>query len=124
MILDLQRRVHEAIVAALHRQFALDDVPPFAVEVPPSRTLGDLAVPVAFQLARTLRKAPRAIAHDLAASLGAIPGIARVVATPNGYLNLYVDRPSFLIERVRGQVQSRAGSDGKTIVEHTAINPN
>jgi arginyl-tRNA synthetase len=124
MIVDLQRRVHEAIATALGRHFGLDEVPPFAVEVPPSRALGDLAVAVAFQLARTLRKAPRAIAHDLAASIGPIPGIARVVATPNGYLNLYVDRPSFLIERVRGQVQPPAAADGKTIVEHTAINPN
>jgi arginyl-tRNA synthetase len=124
MILDVQRRVHEAIDDAIRRQFGIADVPAFAVEVPPTRTLGDLAVAVAFQLARPLRKAPRAIAQELAASLDRVPGIARVVATPNGYLNLYLDRPSFLIDRLRRKVQPPAAAAEKTIVEHTAINPN
>jgi arginyl-tRNA synthetase len=124
MILQVQRRVHEAIIEAIRRQFNIGEVPPFAVEVPPARALGDLAVAVAFPLARTLRKAPRAIAQDLAGAVGSIPGIARVVAAPNGYLNLYLDRAAFLIERVRDEVQPCAFEDEKTIVEHTAINPN
>ena len=66
MILTVQRHVHDAIADAVRRQFGVADVPPFAVEVPPTRALGDLAVPVAFELARTLRKAPRAIAQELA----------------------------------------------------------
>ena len=66
MILPVQRLVHDAIAGAIRQQFGVADVPPFAVEVPPTRALGDLAVPVAFQLARTLRKAPRAIAQELA----------------------------------------------------------
>src|SRR5262249_52737086 len=100
------------------------DVPPFAVEVPPTRTLGDLAVPVAFQLARTLRKPPRAIAQDLAGAIGALAGVSRVVAAPNGYLNLYLDRAAFLSTRARHQVAPEPGAPEKTIVEHTAINPN
>src|SRR5437762_3246751 len=123
MIVDVQRRVHDAIAEAIGRQFAIAP-PQFAVEVPPSRGMGDLAVTVAFQLARALRKPPRAIAQELAAAIGPVPGIARLVAAPNGYLNLYLDRPSFLIERVRGQVQPHAPAAGKTVVEHTAINPN
>jgi arginyl-tRNA synthetase len=100
------------------------------VEVPPNRALGDLAVTVSFQLARTLKKAPRAIAQELAAGIGSIPGVARIAAAPNGYLNLYLDRPAFLIDRI---VPARAGRlrglaerivPAKTIVEHTAINPN
>src|SRR5436190_18656033 len=43
----------------------------------PTRAMGDLAVPVAFQLARTLRKAPRAIAQELAQAVGRTPGVAR-----------------------------------------------
>jgi arginyl-tRNA synthetase len=130
MILIVQRLVHDAIADAVRRRFEPTDVPSFAVEVPPKRALGDLAVAVAFQLARALKKAPRAIAQDLADATGAIPGVARVVATPNGYLNLYLDRPAFLLDRA---VPSRADhlvspvpDDAaiKTIVEHTAINPN
>ena len=96
MILTVQRRVEDAIAAAVRRQFGLADVPPFAVEVPPARALGDLAVTVAFQLARTLRKAPRAIAQELAGAIGPLPGVRAIVAAPNGYLNLYLDRPAFL----------------------------
>ena len=124
MILNVQRRVHQAVAGAITRQFDIADVPPFAVEVPPSRALGDLAITVAFQLARTLRRPPRAIAQDLAAAVGEIPGVARIVPAPNGYLNLFLDRPSFVIERLRGKVQPEAAGEAKTIVEHTAINPN
>ena len=77
MILTLQRQVHEAISEAVRRQYGVSDVPPFAVEVPPNRALGDLGVTVAFQLARALRKAPRAIAQELAAAI-TVPGISRV----------------------------------------------
>src|SRR5581483_7999203 len=47
-----------------------------------------------------------------------------VVAAPNGYLNLYLDRPSFLLTRLRGEAAAPEPDAGKTIVEHTAINPN
>jgi arginyl-tRNA synthetase len=124
MILSVQRHVHDAIAGAIRRHFGIADVPPFAVEVPPTRTLGDLAVPVAFQLARTLRKAPRAIAQELAQEVGSIPGVERIAAAPNGYLNLYLDRAAFIIPRMRQQVPAEAVSPEKTIVEHTAINPN
>jgi arginyl-tRNA synthetase len=116
--------MHDAVAEAIRGHFGLADVPPFAVEIPPSRALGDLAVPVAFQLARRLRKAPRAIAHELVDAIGVIPGVARVVAAPNGYLNLYLERRAFLLPRVRQEVQPDTVAQEKTIVEHTAINPN
>ena len=124
MILDVQRHVHDRVSDAVRRQFSLTDVPAFAIEVPPQRALGDLAVTVAFQLARTLRKPPRVIAQELAGALGGIPGVTRVVASPNGYLNLYLDRPSYMLARVRGEVRATPTETEKAIVEHTAINPN
>jgi arginyl-tRNA synthetase len=124
MILTVQRRLHDAIAGAIRRTYNVTDVPAFAVEVPPTRALGDFGVTVAFQLVRTLRKAPRAIAQELAAAIGAVPGVTRIDAAPNGYINVFMDRPAFLIERVRGQVVAAPASPEKTIVEHTAINPN
>jgi arginyl-tRNA synthetase len=130
MILSVQRLVHDAIADAVRRRFGLSDVPAFTVEVPPNRALGDLAAAVAFQLARALKRAPRAIAQELADATGKIPGVARVVAAPNGYLNLYLDRPAFLLDRAapsRAAHLLSAEPDEaaiKTIVEHTAINPN
>jgi arginyl-tRNA synthetase len=124
MILSAHKEVEDHVAAAARRQYGLAEVPPFAIEVPPNRALGDLAVTVAFQLARTLRKAPRAIAQELAGALGGVPGVARVVAAPNGYLNLYLDRRRYLLAQLTGQVVLRPEVRSKTIVEHTAINPN
>jgi arginyl-tRNA synthetase len=124
MLLPVQRQVHDAAAAAIRARFGLTDVPAFAIEVPPARALGDLSVPVAFQLARTLRKAPKAIATDLVDAIGALPGATRVVAAGNGYVNVYLDRRAFALPRVRGAVRADAAADDTTIVEHTAINPN
>ncbi len=124
MILSVQRQLRDTVTEAIQRQFGLADVPPFAVDVPPSRALGDLAVPVAFQLARSLKKAPRAIAQEIAGALGDLPGFTRVVVSPNGYLNFYLDRPAFLCARVRGEIAPQPGAMDKIVVEHTAINPN
>jgi arginyl-tRNA synthetase len=124
MILHVQRQIHDAIAGAARQQYNLSELPPFAVEVPPNRALGDLAVTLPFQLARTLKKAPRAIAQELAAALGTLPGVARVDVAPNGFLNLFLDRSPFLLSRVRGEVAAVRADEPKTIVEHTAINPN
>jgi len=124
MILPIQHRVADAVRQAVQRQFGLSEVPAFAIETPPSRALGDLAVTVAFQLARTLRKPPRAIAQELAPAVGTIPGVDRIVPTPNGYLNMFLERPAFLLERMKGTPQATSGQLQKVIVEHTAINPN
>ena len=100
-----------------------------ALETPPRRALGDLAVPVAFALARRLRKAPRVIAQELAGGLGQIDGISRIEAAPNGYINFFLDRPKWLrdwLETARPEPDATEASahQDKVIVEHTAINPN
>jgi arginyl-tRNA synthetase len=129
MILPTHERLRAAIAARLTELYGLAPVeqPAIAIDYAPSRALGDLAVPVAFELARRLRKAPRAIAQELAGALGQVEGFARIEAAPNGYLNCFLDRPGFLVSRLTGAVApapASAAGDGKTIVEHTAINPN
>jgi arginyl-tRNA synthetase len=124
MILPVLRQVYDAVADAARRQYGLTALPAFAVEVPPDRALGDLAVTLAFQLARTLKKPPRAIGQELAAALDAIPGVTRITASPTGHLNLYLDRPAFLLARLRGQVSAPRATELKAVVEHTAINPN
>ena len=49
-------------------------LPAIALEYPPNRELGDLGTPVAFELARRLRKAPRAIAQEIAGAFGTLDG--------------------------------------------------
>ena len=128
MILPLHEALKARVRAILAETHGIGDDAgvTIAIETPPNRTLGDLGTPVAFDLARRLRKAPRAIAQDLAERMGPIPGIARIEAAANGYLNVFLDRPSFLCARLGlgGPLPSLPPSPGKTIVEHTAINPN
>src|SRR5450756_523305 len=129
MILPVHDLVRERTTAALERQYALgaDALPAIVIDYPPNRELGDLALPLAFELARRLRKTPKLIAEELAAALGSIPGIARIEAT-KGYLNLFLDRRAFLGERLgvdAPPLAARPTSGAvKTVVEHTAINPN
>jgi arginyl-tRNA synthetase len=132
VILPVHARVRDALQTTLESTYQLAaDQPAIVIEAPPTRALGDLAVPVAFELARRLRKAPRAIAQELAAALPAIDGVARVVATPNGYLNFHLDRAAFLSARLAEPADAPpaptspgTGVPAKVIVEHTAINPN
>jgi arginyl-tRNA synthetase len=129
MILPVHERLRERLLATLQHLYQVppDELPQLPIEYPPKRELGDLATPVAFELARRLRKAPRAIAQELAAALGSIEGVSRIEAAPNGYLNIYLDRVSFVANIVPSGSDPRTGTGvrpQKTIVEHTAINPN
>jgi arginyl-tRNA synthetase len=126
MILPVHDRLRAHLTQLLIQTFSLDaaSLPAIALEYPPTRELGDLGTPVAFELARRLRKAPRVIAEDIARDFGTVDGIARVSAAPNGYLNVFLERPSFLVQRLTNVLAAARPAAGKAIVEHTAINPN
>ena len=136
MILPVHDSLRAHLVALLAKQYSLAPsgvegldapiMPAITLEYPPNRDLGDLGTPVAFELARRLRKAPRAIAQEIASAFGTLQGIRHVAAAPNGYLNFFLERPAFLLQRLThptGASGTRP-SEGKAIVEHTAINPN
>jgi arginyl-tRNA synthetase len=112
---------------AVHRLYNIPSDDPVlanvAVETPPKRAMGDLAVPLAFELARRLRKAPRVIAQEIVNGLGAVDGMARIDAAANGYVNFFLDRPRFLRQWLETGEMPMASRE-KAIVEHTAINPN
>jgi len=127
MILPIHTVVRSLMAEAVARLYGLatDDaaLAGMAVEPAPRRALGDLAVPLAFELARRLRKAPRAIAQEIVASLGTVEGFSRIEAAPNGYVNFFLDRPLWMRRWLTHETRP-VTSDGKAIVEHTAINPN
>ncbi len=132
MILPTQQIVRRLMADAVTRLYDIPASDPvlaaISVEIPPRRALGDLAVPLAFELARRLRKAPRAIAQEIVGAIGSPDGFSRIEAAPNGYVNFFLDRPT----HIRAWLQpgrwsppaNRAESAEKEIVEHTAINPN
>jgi arginyl-tRNA synthetase len=100
-------------------------LPHLAVEQPPNIALGELALPVAFELAKRLRKAPRAIATELAAELNAaLPnGVAAVEVAGAGYLNIKLDRAATVLRIAAGE-HADLGGPGFRLIEHTSINPN
>jgi arginyl-tRNA synthetase len=101
------------------------------VEQPPSIALGELALPIAFELAKRLRKAPRAIATELAAELTAaleskepeLEDVTSVEAAGAGYLNIRLDRTA-AVRRIAADQHADIGGPGFRLVEHTSINPN
>ncbi len=95
---------------------------PVNVEQPKEPSFGEFALPVAFQLARQLKKAPRVIAQQIVDGLPAIPGVAALEIAGNGYINVRLDRTAYA-ESLAAPAAA-AASSGKVIVEHTNINPN
>ncbi len=126
MILPVHEAIRASLTALLATRFSLTDAdrPAIVIETPPGRQLGDLAVPVAFELARRLRKAPRVIAQELAAALEPIDGVRRVEAAPNGYLNFFLARGDMVTRWLGTGARPAPRAAGKVIVEHTAVNPN
>jgi arginyl-tRNA synthetase len=93
------------------------------LERPPSLALGDLASPAAFDLAKTLRKAPRAIATELAGAVAPAEGVRELRVEGGGYLNFFLDRGR-LVAAMLADPRAAPARPGKIIVEHTNINPN
>ncbi len=126
MILPVQERVRAHVTRLLTDLYSLDqaDASMVVLEYPPNRELGDLGTPLAFELARRLRKAPRTIAQEIAGAFGTLSGVARVAAAPNGYLNFFLERREFLLDRLAPDANTPRPDPAKAIVEHTAINPN
>jgi arginyl-tRNA synthetase len=128
MILPIHHTVRARMTETVSRLYSIDAADPLLaeipVELPPNRTLGDIAVPLAFTLARRLRKAPKVIAQEVAAALGQIDGFSRIEAAPSGYINFFLDRQHFAGRWLKGEAPLAGTGRTKSIVEHTAINPN
>ena len=126
MILPVHDRLRAHVARLLSTLYSLDEsaAPAIVLEYPPNRELGDLGTPLAFELARRLRKAPRTIAQEIAGAFGSLEGIRQVAAAPNGYLNFFLARRDFLLARLSPGTAAARPSTAKAIVEHTAINPN
>ena len=97
---------------------------PVVLEQPKQSSFGELAIPCAFQLARTLKKPPRAIAQEITEQIGCIEGVAALEVAGNGYINVRFDRGLYGDMLLRPPAKESARAQGKIIVEHTNINPN
>lgn len=94
------------------------------LEQPPNADFGDYSSNIAMQLAKTLRKAPMALAGLITAEfqrIGAVGGIVqRIEIAKPGFINLYINWQEWA-----GQTfVPPPGSGEKVIIEHTSVNPN
>ena len=109
--------------AFLRRQYELD-LPSVVIEQPPRVELGEYALPLAFELAKKLRKAPRKIAEEIIGGVGPIEGFERLELAGAGYINARVDRGALARALAEGREIEPEARPGKILVEHTSINPN
>ena len=126
MIDTIRQRLAAAIAAAVREETGQEcgTVP---VEDPPRPDMGDLASPVALQLARSSGRVPRQLAQALVARLRqmALPEVAEWSIAGPGFLNVRLDRGGALLALARGlQTPPPPPREDKVLIEHTSINPN
>ena len=122
VVLELEMRLGSSLRAALKEKYDLE-IANIPLETPPDLRLGEIATPVALQLARTLRKAPKIIAQEIVAALGTVEGFGGFEVAGAGYINARIDRgyAARLVTRAEG---GPPPAKGHVLVEHTSINPN
>src|SRR4029077_7748906 len=118
-------RIRKALRHHIHERYKTDV--PIATERPPKLAMGEATSPVCFELAKRLKNPPRALSQNIATALQPIPGVTRVEVAGGAYLNFFFDRAEFFRGALEESTQKRTAANAdaqKTIVEHTAINPN
>jgi len=94
------------------------------LQAPPKLNMGDLATPLALELAKALKRKPREIAQALADGLELPMFVSAVTVEGAGYLNFRFDRGAFTAAHVRSVMEPAKADGPRVIVEHTNINPN
>jgi len=119
----LERRLAEHTREFLRRQYDLK-LERIVIEQPPKVEFGEFALPLAFELAKKLRKAPRKIAEEIVAGIGAVEGFETFEVAGAGYINARVNRAVVAAAVIKGDAPVTEAGAGKILVEHTSINPN
>ena len=76
MLDEILARLRSQVASILRERLQVPEAE-ITVDVPPSPDLGDLALPMALPLARTLKRNPREIAETIAQGLEGMRGIRR-----------------------------------------------
>ncbi|MEX2542286.1 MAG: arginine--tRNA ligase [Trueperaceae bacterium] len=119
-MLDVKRQLEQALAEAVTDLGA--EAGEIQIQPVPDDRPGDFGSPLAFGLAKTLRKNPAAIAQELLERLKLPEGVARAEAA-GPYINFFLDPPSYIRAVATGELRTVANGR-KAIVEHTSVNPN
>ena len=133
-ITEIQKLLREAVLSNAISRFGVEPET-VAAETPPKTELGDLAFPVAFELAKRIKQAtgekknPREIAETLKAALEKIDFVGKVEVAGAGYLNVFFSRAKFLTDNASAEPLPNLAASSqpaavKVCVEHTSVNPN
>ncbi|HET6219649.1 MAG TPA: arginine--tRNA ligase [Acidobacteriaceae bacterium] len=117
-----QRLLRERVRSVLQAKYQIE-LPQIAIEQPPDLEMGEYALPVAFELARRLKRSPRAIAGELVAELMPLEGFTSFEVAGAGYINGKLDRHAAAQQIARDDTPEEQ-SHLRSLVEHTSINPN
>ena len=117
-----QRLLRERLRSVLQAKYQVE-LPHIAIEQPPDLEMGEYALPVAFELARRLKRSPRAIAGELVADLMPLEGFASFAVAGAGYINGKLDRRA-AAQQIARDDSTEEQSHLHSLVEHTSINPN
>ena len=107
----------------LRRTYELE-LPKIVIEQPPEVEFGEYALPLAFELAKKLRKAPRKIAEEIVNGIGPIQGFEKLELAGAGYINARLDRRGACRNAGCRREAASEVPAGKILVEHSSINPN
>ena len=123
MYRQLERRLTLKIREFLQQTYSIE-LDRIVIEQPPKVEFGEYALPLAFELAKKLRKAPRKIAEEVVAGLGSVEGFEKFEVAGAGYINARVNR-AYVAKALAGDVAPQLDKvSGKVLVEHSSINPN
>lgn len=109
LMADFKKLISESIKSAIE-DLTLEEITAL-IEVPPNKEMGDYAFPC-FKLAKIFRKAPNAIAEDLAGKIQPTDDINKIINL-GGYVNFFVNKES-LAKKVINQVLSEKENYGKS----------
>jgi arginyl-tRNA synthetase len=119
----LERRLAQHVREFLRRTYDLD-LAKIVIEQPPKVEFGEYALPLAFELAKKLRKAPRKIAEEIVSGTGPIPGFEKLELAGAGYINARLKREGLAAGLIADDKPRADIAPGKILVEHSSINPN
>jgi arginyl-tRNA synthetase len=119
----LENRLAQQIRGVLREKYGVE-LERIVIEQPPKVEFGEYALPLAFELAKKLRKAPRKIAEELVAGIGSIEGFQKLEVAGAGYINARIDRGALAEALARDEKPEVEKPSGKILVEHSSINPN
>jgi arginyl-tRNA synthetase len=119
----LERRLAQHVREFLRRTYDLD-LAKIVIEQPPKVEFGEYALPLAFELAKKLRKAPRKIAEEIVSGIGPVPGFEKLELAGAGYINARLRREELAANLIADEKPRAELFSGKILVEHSSINPN